>query len=539
MIPPAMAPWLVLLVTAVLVLLTPPGAAAQASTVDGVTIDPDAELVVALADDTNNMDPRIGMGSIRSNYIRQVFESLVDVDHAGKPVPGLALAWKPVNDLTWEFTLRRGVTFHDGEPFNADTVLFNLDRFFRRNLDKHGVKDVAAGTSFEKVYPFVTRWEKVDDHTVRIHTSEPAANLWDFIGREPLVPRAWTVKNGVEALNERPVGTGPWKLVEWKRKNHMLFERNERYWGAPPRLKRLRFVIIPEAAARIAALRAGQVGLIEAVPPLDAGVLEREPTLRVVSSVQKLACRIYLNGRTKEAYESGGRDGAFADPKVRLALNLAVNREAIVQKIFHGLAIVNASPVATVAYGYAAQEAYPFDPARARALLAEATGKDGPPSLDLLFPTKHYGQAFDETVPAVVEMLKDVGVPVNVKALDFGTLLQTLTKGTLPPNGGFAACRTSNNLDADDFVRDWATTTLVNWTPYPPELMTLYQGTRRQVDPKKRLALLADLQRRVRDWAPVVSLYQEVKAYAHSTRVLRFTPTQELNMDFRGVALKK
>jgi peptide/nickel transport system substrate-binding protein len=379
----------------------------------------------------------------------------------------------------------------------------------------------------------------VDEHTVRVHTSEPAANLWDFIGREPLVPRAWTVKNGVEALNERPVGTGPWKLVEWKRKNHMSFERNEKYWGGPPSFKRLRLVIIPEAAARIAALRAGQVALIEALPPLDAGVLGRDTSLRVVSSVQKLACRVYLNGRGKDSYESGGRDGAFADPKVRMALNLAVNREAIVQKIFHGLAIVNASPVATVAYGYAAQEAYPFDPARARTLLAEATGKTGPPNLELLFPTKHYGQAFDETVPAVVEMLKDVGVQVNVKSLDFGTLLQTLTKGTLPPNGGFAACRTSNNLDADDFVRDWATTTLVNWTPYPPELMTLYQGSRRQVDAKKRLALLADLQRRVRDWAPVISLYQEVKAYAHSTRVLRFVPTQELNMDFRGVALKK
>src|SRR5580765_8956784 len=120
--------------------------------VDGQAIDPDAELVVALADDTTNMDPRIGMGSIRSNYIRQVFEGLVDVDSQGRPVPGLALSWKPVNDLAWEFALRRGVTFHDGEPFNADTVLFNLDRFFRRNLDKHGVKDVAAGTSFEKVY---------------------------------------------------------------------------------------------------------------------------------------------------------------------------------------------------------------------------------------------------------------------------------------------------------------------------------------------------------------------------------------------------
>ena len=89
-------------------------------------------------------------------------------------------------------------------------------------------------------------------------------------------------------------------------------------------------------------------------------------------------------------------------------------------------------------------------------------------------------------------------------------------------------------------MRDWATTTLINWTPYPPELLTLYQAhaARRSIA-KKRLALLADLQRRVRDWAPVVSLYQEAKAYAHSTRVLRFSPTQELNMDFRGVALKK
>jgi peptide/nickel transport system substrate-binding protein len=519
------------------------------ATVDGQAIDPEAELVVALTDDTTNLDPRIGMGSIRSNYIRQIFESLVDVDQQGKPVPGLALSWKPVNDLTWEFALRKGVTFHDGEPFNADTVLFNLDRMFRRNLDKHGIKDVPAGTSFEKVYGFVDRWEKVDDFTVRIHTKEPAPTLWDFLGREPLVPRAWTIKHGVEALNEKPVGTGPWRLADWKRKDHMRFERNDAYWGAPPLTKRLRLQVIPEAAARLAALRAGQVHLVEAVPPLDAEVLGRDPGVRVVSSVQKLACRIYLNGRTKDKYESGGRDGLYLDPKVRLALNYAVNREAIIKKIFHGLALPNASPVATVSYGHAPQAPYPYDPAQARALLAEAGWKASGKglanaageslTLQLLLPAKHYGQAFDETVGAVVEMLKAVGVQVTVQTLDFGSLLQTLTKGTLPPNGGFAACRTSNNLDADDFVRDWATTTLVNWTPYPPELLSLYQSTRRQVDAKKRLALLADLQQRVRDWAPVVSLYQEKKAYAHAARVLQFAPTQELNMDFRGVALRR
>src|SRR5438309_2546162 len=96
--------------------------------------DPEAELIVAMPDDTPNMDPRIGMGSVRSTYIRQVFESLVDVDTQGKPAPGLAVAWKAVGDTTWEFTLRKGVKFHDGEPFNADTLTFNLDRMFRKNL---------------------------------------------------------------------------------------------------------------------------------------------------------------------------------------------------------------------------------------------------------------------------------------------------------------------------------------------------------------------------------------------------------------------
>ena len=542
-----LVPWAALVLAGILHAVS--GATAQPGSLDGVAIDPEAELIVALTDDTTNMDPRIGMGSIRSNYIRQVFESLVDVDRQGKPVPGLALSWKPVDDLTWEFALRRGVTFHDGEPFNADTVLFNLDRMFRKNLDRWGIKDVPAGTSFEKVYPFVSRWEKVDDFTVRVHTTEPAPTLWDFLGREPLVPRAWTIRHGVEALNDKPVGTGPWKLVEWKRKDHMRFERNDAYWGGAPLVKRLRLQVIPEAAARLAALRAGQVHLVEAVPPLDAEVLGRDPAVRVVSSVQKLACRLYLNGRTKDAYESGGRDGLFVDPRLRLALNHAVDREAIIAKIFHGLALANSSPVASVSYGYAAQPPYPYDPAQARALLAEAGWKPTAKglvnasgealTLQLLLPVKHYGQAFDETVSAAVEMLKAVGVQVTVQTVDFGTLLQTLTKGTLPPNGGFAACRTSNNLDGDDYVRDWASTTLVNWTPYPPELLSLYQSTRRQVEAKKRLALLAELQRRVRDWAPVVSLYQEKKAYAHATRVLRFAPTQELNMDFRGVALKR
>jgi ABC-type oligopeptide transport system substrate-binding subunit len=106
----------------------------------------------------------------------------------------------------------------------------------------------------------------------------------------------------------------------------MSFERNDKYWGAPVLLRRMRFQVTPEAAARLAALRAGQVHVVEAVPPLDAGVLGREPNVKVVSSVQKLACRLNLNARGRGQYESGGKDGLFTDPRLRMALNLAINR---------------------------------------------------------------------------------------------------------------------------------------------------------------------------------------------------------------------
>ncbi|HUP35745.1 MAG TPA: ABC transporter substrate-binding protein [Candidatus Limnocylindria bacterium] len=525
------------------------GTGVVASQTRSEAVDPEAELIVAMPDDTQNMDPRLGMGSVRSTYIRQVFESLVDTDAQGRPVPGLALSWKQVGDAAWEFALRPGVRFHNGEAFNADTVLFNLDRMFKKNLDKWGIKDVPTA-GFDRTYPFVTRWEKVDDLTVRVHTSEPAPTLWDFIGREPMVPKDYTIKSGIDGLNERPVGTGPWRLVEWKRKDSMRFERWDGYWGTRPQVGRLRLQVIPEAASRIAALKAGQVAIIDAVPPLDASVLARDPSVRVASSPQKLLCRLYLNGRPKEAFDSGGRDGLFADARVRQALAMAVNQDAIVKKVLHGYAQVNASPVASVSYGFAAQEPYPYDPKRAQALLAEAgwrdTNGDGVVdkggealALQLLFPIKHYGQAFDETTPAMAEMLKGIGIRVDIKPVDFGTLLQTVTKGTLPWNGGFTACRTSNNLDADDYVRDWAAVTLINWVPYPPELLDLYRATRRELDAKKRLALLADLQRRVRDWTPVVPLFQETKVYALSPRVVGFAALSELHMDFRGVALRK
>ena len=118
------------------------------------------------------------------------------------------------------------------------------------------------------------------------------------------------------------------------------------------------------------------MALIEAVPPARRGRARARRRASRWSAPQKLVCRLYVNGRPKDKYDSGGKDGLFAEPRVRLALNLAINRDGIIKKIFHGYALANASPVATVSYGYAAQEPYAYDPARAKALLAEAGWKD-------------------------------------------------------------------------------------------------------------------------------------------------------------------
>ena len=293
------------------------------------------------------------------------------------------------------------------------------------------------GTSFEKVYPSVTRWEKVDDHTVRIHTSEPAANLWDFIGREPLVPRAYTIKNGVGGAERAPgrhraveaggvEAQGPHALRAQRALLGRAAARSSACASRPfPRRRR--------ASPRCARARSVSSRRCRRSTPACSAA---SPRCSVVSSVRRSSCcRLYVNGRPKDKYESGGKDGLFADPKVRLALNHAVNRDGDHQEDLPRLRprqrlagrhrLVRVRRAGAVRLRSGAGEGAPgrgglADTRRRRA------DKGGSRWLSAPFPAKHYGQAFDEMTPAVVEMLKDVGVQVTVKPLDFGTLLQML-----------------------------------------------------------------------------------------------------------------
>ena len=167
--------------------------------------------------------------------------------------------------------------------------------------------------------------------------------LWDALGREPLVPKAYTIKHGVEALNERPVGTGPWRMVEWKRKDqHALRALATGYWGTAPLVKRMRFQTIPEAPRASPRSAPARWRSIEAVPPIDAAVLARGPGASRSSS----AARSSAAGSTSTAgpRTSTTRAARTASSPSRVSVspsNHAINRDAIIKKIFGGYAIAN------------------------------------------------------------------------------------------------------------------------------------------------------------------------------------------------------
>ena len=313
----------------------------------------------------------------------------------------------------------------------------------------------------------------------------------------------------------------------------MRFERYDGYWGHEPHAaKRLRFQVIPEAAARLAALRAGQVALVEAVPPLDAGVLARDatPQGRLEPAEARLPAlperppegqvRLRRQGRPlhRPARAPGaqprrqpGRDRQEDLPRLRAAERLAGR---------HGVVRLRGAGALPLRSRSARRRCSPRRAGRTRT--ARALDKGGETlALQLLLP----GQALrpglrrdDAGGGRDAEGRRRPGRPSSRSTS--ARCSRRCTKGTLPCNGGFTACRTSNNLDADDYVRDWASHHADQLGAVPAGAAGLYKATRREVDPRSGCALLADLQKQVRDWAPVVPLYQEVKIYAHSARVL-------------------
>jgi peptide/nickel transport system substrate-binding protein len=314
----------------------------------------DADLIIAQKADVDTFDPSMSNNTTTHNITINIFDTLVRLSDDGRDfVPELAESWRVVDPTTWQFKLRRGVKFHNGEEFNAEAVKFTFDA---SQSPERNTRQRPTYTAFKEV--------RVDDpYTVSIITHKPYAIALAQLQYLMIVPPKYTTQVGYEEFGRRPVGTGAFKLKEWTRDVRVVLEANDAYWKGKPKVRTVAFKPIPEDASRIAALQRGEVDIIDAVPYDRIREIEGSPGLKISARQGE---QIYVGLDTL-------RFDPFKKREVRQALNYAVNADAIVKSLLLGYAVRLNGPFFPTTPGYdPGLKHYPYEPDRAKRMLAQA-----------------------------------------------------------------------------------------------------------------------------------------------------------------------
>ncbi len=331
---------------------------------------------------------------------------LIVLDPQLAPLPALATSWETPSDATWRFKLRQGVKFHDGSPFNAEVAKYSLDRFV----------DPATKNPEAAVLKPITSVKAVDESTLELTTDGPfAATLTAIQNAFMMSPTA--VQAAGDQIARKPVGTGQYRFVDWVPGERLVMEANPDYWGTKAKIQRLTWKPVTEASTRIVALRTGQADLIANIPPQLADQVSG-PDMKL-ERVPGILITIMFNFAMKP----------FDDPKVRQALNHAVNVDEIIQFVLGGAATRLASATKPGMLGHDPDlKPYPYDPAKAKQLLAEAGFPNGfEATLDA--PNGRYLN--DKAVAeAIVGQLNKVGLNITLNLPDYNALVQKIVGHT-------------------------------------------------------------------------------------------------------------
>src|SRR5262249_39545713 len=269
-----------------------------------------------------------------------------------KVLPGLAAEWKLLNDTTWQFKLRPGVKFHNGEPLTAADVKFSIERTY----------DPAARTVVGSYFRLVDRIDAVDDLTVNFYMKAPDPLLPARHGSwgASIMPARYFQEVGPDGFEKQPIGTGPYRFVEWVKGDHLRLEANGEYWGGRPNADAIVVKPRPEAAARIAALLAGDANFIDELPPDQLTKVQDGANTKVISSLYSGLQVVWVNTNVP----------ALSNKLVRQGLSLAIDREALVKHLVNGQGIAANGSIVKGDLGYNPERLpIPYDPQKARDLL--------------------------------------------------------------------------------------------------------------------------------------------------------------------------
>jgi peptide/nickel transport system substrate-binding protein len=452
------------------------------------------EITIAIGSEPTTLDPQLrddgGERAVNDN----IYETLLVRTPDGELQPGLAADFpEQVDETTWRFTLREGVTFHDGEPFNADAVVHSVERIIDPAFESE-----QAGSFFGTI----TGAEAVDELTVDITTSGP----------DPVLPSRmyWMKMVPPEASQEadfaeNPVGTGPYRFVEWVRGDHVTLEANPDYWDGPPAIDRVTFRFVAEPGTRLAGLLSGELDLITNLLPEDVETVEGAGKQAV--AVQGLEHPVIILNT---------EEGVTADPRVREALNLAVDKEALANDLYGGNATVDPCQILSPSWtGFNEDlQPYPYDPDRARALLQEANAEGA--TVELI-GTRGRWLKDGELLEAVAGYWNEVGIDAKLRIFEFDEYLNRLF-GEVRPDAVFVV--SSNELlDASRNLGAYYHMDGIGASNEDRELAGILDRALTETDPEQREALYAEATQIACDGAYFVFLLNINDTYGMSERL--------------------
>jgi len=476
----------------------------------------EAELIISQKADVETFDPSQSNNTTTHNVTINLFDTLVRLSDDGRDFVGeLAESWKVVDPTTWQFRLRRGVKFHNGEELNAAAVKFSLD----------STLDLERKTRQRPTYVAFKEVRIDDPYTVSIITHKPYAIALTQLQYLMVVPPGYIKQVGWDEFGRKPVGSGAFKFKEWERDVRVVLEANDAYWKGKPKVRSLAFRAIPEDASRIAAVQRGEVDIIDAVPYDRIKELQGSPTVKIT---QRQGEQVYV-----------GLDTLRVEPlkkrEVRQALNHAVNADALVKNLLLGYAVRLNGPMFPTTPGYdEKQPAYAYDPERAKRLLAQAGYPNG---FEVEFAVSPAFQGIakgTEVGEAIAGQLGRVGVRAKLNVQDSAALFNAYSAKKLQ----MYLFAWKSSPEAGRHLETLLHSKTRGYYYQNPEADLLIDAYFVALDPKKRQDIGRQLHAFLREDAPWIFLYQQMDLFAVRKSVV-WEAKPDYLMRMRDVAVAK
>ena len=486
-------------------------------------------VVYAYGAEAVNLDAADAIDGPSFDVVYNIHEGLVGLSETGEIVPVLATSWSLSEDQSsWTFNLREGVKFHDGTDFNADVVKFNFDR----------VMDAANELGNVKQWePHIASVEVVDAYTVKLNTKKPYGSLPSLLASDfgKLMNSPAAVANHGDRYARNPVGTGPFVFDSWTPGTKLVLKRNPDYWGGAPAIGSVEYRPSPEGSARVLALESGDVDLINQVPAQDLARLQESDEYGLSNrTISRLF--YWAFNHTKDVW---------SDPKVRIALNRAVDRQSIVDNVLYGAGEAANSYISPTVYGSIPIDVYGYDPAAAKKMLEEASFPFDRTFVVYITEGRYYQDR--QVAEALQGMLQEIGLKVQLEIIEWGAFVDAVW--FTPAEDAAAQARdivqtSYGTEDPPTWMRQ--TLTSYNWPKNGfneafygnKEVDRLIDAANESTDLDERKAILADIQKNLIEDPPWIITHFEQAVVAHKAKLTGLTLSPAGRVGFKNASVQ-